>query len=31
MPEMLPTEMHIADLVIDTRSQIVTRAGRPSR
>jgi len=29
MPEMLPTEMHIADLVIDTRSQIVTRAGRP--
>jgi two-component system copper resistance phosphate regulon response regulator CusR len=28
MPELLPTEMHVADLVIDTRSQTVTRAGR---
>jgi two-component system copper resistance phosphate regulon response regulator CusR len=28
MPELLPTEMHVADLVIDTRSQTVTRGGR---
>ena len=28
MPEMLPSEMQIADLVIDTRSQTVMRAGK---
>ena len=29
MPELLPSEMRVADLVVDTRSQSVTRAGRP--
>jgi two-component system copper resistance phosphate regulon response regulator CusR len=29
MPELLPSEMRVADLVIDTRSQTVTRGGRP--
>ena len=28
MPEMLPSEMRVADLVVDTRSQTVTRGGR---
>ena len=28
MPELLPSEIRIADLVIDTRSQAVTRAGK---
>ena len=28
MPEMLPSEMRIGDLVIDTRSQTVSRGGR---
>jgi len=28
MPELLPSEMQIGDLVIDTRSQTVARAGR---
>jgi two-component system copper resistance phosphate regulon response regulator CusR len=29
MPELLPSEIRVADLVIDTRSQTVARAGRP--
>jgi DNA-binding response OmpR family regulator len=29
MPELLPTEIRVADLVLDTRSQTVTRAGVP--
>ncbi len=29
MPELLPTEIRIGDLVIDTRSQTVMRAGAP--
>lgn len=29
MPELLPSEIRVADLVIDTRSQTVTRAGQP--
>lgn len=28
MPALLPTEMHIGDLMIDTRSQTVSRAGK---
>jgi two-component system copper resistance phosphate regulon response regulator CusR len=30
-PELLPTEITVADLVIDTRGQTATRAGRPIR
>jgi two-component system copper resistance phosphate regulon response regulator CusR len=29
MPELLPAELHVADLVIDTRSQTVSRAAQP--